>query len=72
MIEYYFLLALIFFIINGVAYNLAIKDVKIEIPFSTTMKIVTIYFFMSMFWFVQLFYLVKLIHEEFNKDGKSH
>ena len=70
MLEYYLLLAIIFFIINGIAYNLAIQEEEKEVPLKQIIKVAIFYFIMALFWPIQLFYLIRLTYEEF-KHGKS-
>lgn len=69
--EYYFLIAIIFFVINGLAYNLAIKDLE-DVPILATIRAMLIYVVLSLFWFVQLYFVIRMVHEELKKDGKSN
>lgn len=71
IIQIYFLIALIFFIINGLTYNLAIFEYEKEISLKITLRTALIYFVISWFWPVQLMIIFKLIYEE-TKNGKSN
>lgn len=71
ILQIYFLIALIFFIINGLTYNLAIFEYEKEISLKITLRTALVYFVISWFWPVQLFVIFKLIYEE-TKNGKGN
>jgi hypothetical protein len=71
MVDLYFIIAIVTFILNGIAYNLAILEHEKEIPIGISLRAAFIYMIISLFWFIQVGYFIKLAIGEF-RNGKSN
>ena len=68
MINIYFYIAFVIFIINGIAYNISIINNDEDPPITKIFRIAFIYALMALVWPVELVYISKLLYEEL-KNG---
>jgi uncharacterized membrane protein YhhN len=70
MLNIYFYIAFILFIINGIAYNILLFSKKEEPTTPKLLRVIFMFMVVSLFWPVELFYLSKLTYEEC-KNGQG-
>ena len=70
MFQTYFAIAIVFFIINGLSYNLAIMEYEKDFSLKVTLRTAFVYVIISLFWPLQLAYLIRLFYEGLT-NGKS-